>query len=78
VWLARFAAAKEAAANALGAGAASPPAVTAATSSAITVHGPDGRFEVSYRDIATPPEITPRRYAVAWTGAAPPAQAVLT
>jgi acyl transferase domain-containing protein len=67
VWLARFAAAKEAAAKALGAGAASPPVVMAATSSAITVHGPDGRFEVSYRDIATPPGITPRRYAVAWT-----------
>jgi acyl transferase domain-containing protein len=67
VWLARFAAAKEAAAKALGAGAASPPVVTAATSSAITVQGPDGRFEVSYRDISTPPEITPRRYAVAWT-----------
>jgi hypothetical protein len=70
VWLARFAAAKEAAAKALAGGAggpASPPAVTAATPSAITVAGPRGRFQVSHRELRTPPELVPRRYIVAWT-----------
>jgi hypothetical protein len=70
VWLARFAAAKEAAAKAEGAGpegAASPPVITAATSSVITMNGAGGRFEVSHRVISNPPELAARRYAVAWT-----------
>jgi hypothetical protein len=68
VWLARFAAAKEAAAKAQGSGgAASPPVITAATPSVITVKGPDGRFEVRHREISNPPELAPRRYVVAWT-----------
>ena len=70
MWLARFAAAKEAVAKALGTGAgeaACPPAVTAATSSAITVSSSGRRYMVSHREVRTPPELPARRYVVAWT-----------
>ncbi len=70
VWLARFAAAREAVAKALGTGAgeeAGPLAVTAATSTAITVSSSGRRYMVSHREVRTPPELPARRYVVAWT-----------
>jgi hypothetical protein len=70
VWLARFGAARDAAARALGpgpGGSARPLAVTAATSGVITVTAAGARVELSHREISTPPELAARRYVVAWT-----------
>jgi len=70
LWSARFAAATEAAAKALGIGRAEAPrlvTVTEATPSVITVAACGRTHRVSHREIRTPEELPARHYVVAWT-----------
>ncbi|MGO9297285.1 MAG: hypothetical protein ACLP52_25970, partial [Streptosporangiaceae bacterium] len=68
-WLARFAAARQAAAQAAGAGAGSSPDahVVAATQETITVALGERSCELQHRELHSPDGVPPRRCAVAWT-----------
>jgi len=70
LWLTRFLAAREAAAQAEGTGPGGAPhlvTVTGATPAVITVAASGRTYRVSHREIRNPDELPARRYAVAWT-----------
>jgi hypothetical protein len=67
LWLARFGAARDAAARAQGAGPPGPLSVTAATSALITVTGSGQAYRLKHREIRNPGELPARRHVVAWT-----------
>ena len=66
LWLARFQAARQAAAQAEGA-APGAMTVTEATPAVLTVAGSGRTRQVSHRELSTPDGVPARRYVVAWT-----------
>jgi acyl transferase domain-containing protein/phosphopantetheinyl transferase len=69
-WLARFRAAKEAAAKAEGMGPSGDPrrfTVVGATATALTVSAGDRVYQVAHREVSNPEDLPPRRYVVGWT-----------